>query len=108
MPTASCSSSSSWPHVADDCFVQRHDVDAEAGVGVGIRARQLRHHRAQLLLRRWRDHAGRETADDEDDVRVAHGGEVAAERERARHAAIAAEPDVDRPRSAAATRSPTA
>ena len=95
MPTASCSSCRRLRTSPMICFVEWLDVDAEAGVGVGVAPRQVQHQRAQLILRGLARDARREPPDHEDHVRVADGREIAAERERARHAAIAAQPQID-------------
>ena len=95
MATASCISPKTSRDVADDRLVQRLHVHAQTGVGVRVAPRQLLHHRAQLLLRNLAARGGRKAANDIDDVRIANGREVTAERERARNSAIAAQPDID-------------
>ena len=82
-------------HITDDFLVQRLHVDAQPGVGLRISQRQRAHHRPELLLRGLARDAGGKPPDHEQQVRIAHGREIAAERKRPRNAAIAAQPDID-------------
>ncbi len=83
-------------HVAHDRGLQGLDVCAETRVGVGIRHRQPGHHRPQLACGTFRRHAGPQPTEDEEQVRIAHRGDVAGKRERARHTAVAVGPDLGR------------
>jgi hypothetical protein len=68
---------------------------AEPFVGIRMLASEPRHDRTQLVARCGRAHAGNEPPGHEQQMRVADGRDVTREREAARDAAVARDPQLD-------------